>query len=102
MNYLILGKLNIGINSLMLKFRGKKAIASIINARQTGTSINDQPEVAFKIQFADASGKVHETELKKIVSLMEIGTVGTEKERTVFCDPQAPEKVMFEQDLTDD
>ena len=98
----VLTKTNTATTTLSLKFRGKKAIASIINARQTGTYINEQPEVAFKIQFADACGKVHETELKKIVSLMEIGTVGTEKERTVFYDPQAPQKVMFEQDLTDE
>jgi len=97
--YIVFKKMNIGPEKTILKFKGKKALASIRNVEQTGTSINDQPEVRFHVQFYDAHGNLHTPTIKKIVSLMDLGTIKNSKEKMLFYDPENPKRVAFEEDL---
>lgn len=97
--FLILKKLNIGKESVILKFRGLKAYAKIIRAEQTGTYINEQPEIQFDIEFTDYTGNMHRTKIRKIVSLVDVGSVKLETEKEIFYDKRNPDSVMFEEDI---
>lgn len=90
-----------GVGDLSLKFQGRKTMATINNVRQTGTYINEQPEVAFDITYNDDMRRTHHKVIKKIVSLLEVGSVSSHKQLPVFYNPKNPEIVQFEQDIND-
>lgn len=92
-------KLNIGKESVILKFRGRKAFAKIIEAAQTGTYINEQPEIKYLIEFKDNQQVVHRLTIRKIISLLDVGLVRSNIEKEIFYDPQNLENVMFEEDV---
>ncbi|MGG5576086.1 hypothetical protein ACPDHL_01935 [Myroides sp. C15-4] len=100
--FLIFKKLNIGVSSLALKFKGKRAVAQLLQLKQTGTYINEQPEVEFTVVYVDQSGMEQQAKIKKIVSLIELGALHMQKEGIVFYDPQDKTNVMFEADLTNE
>lgn len=77
-----------------LVFKGKATRASVINAAQTGTYINEQPQVKYEIVFTDDRGNVHNASFKKIVNLMDLHTVG-HKEQMILYLPDNPQKVML-------
>ncbi|SHL52951.1 hypothetical protein SAMN05443634_110136 [Chishuiella changwenlii] len=85
-------------SSLELKFKGQKTIAKIISAEQTGTYINNQPQVKFELTYTDISGKIHHNSIKKIVSLMEIGNL-QQKEKEIFYLIDDPNTIAFTDDL---
>lgn len=97
--FLFLRKMNIGTSSLALKFRGKRANGTILSVQQTGTYINEQPEVKFDVEYTDDQGLTHQVVVKKIVSLLEVGSVKTQTNCLLFYDPKEPQKVQFESDL---
>lgn len=97
--FLIIKKMNMGVSSIALKFKGKRTLARIQQFRQTGTYINEQPEVEFIVVYVDDKGKEQQTKIKKIVSLIELGAFHTQKEGVIFYDPQDKTKVMFEADI---
>ncbi|MDM1046212.1 hypothetical protein HX004_15420 [Myroides sp. 1354] len=97
--FLIFKKLNIGSSSLALKFRGKRVNGTVVQVQQTGTYINEQPEVRFDVEYSDDKGIVHQVVLKKIVSLLEVGSVKHQTSCMLFYDPKEPKKVQFEQDI---
>jgi len=83
----------------MLKFLGKKTVATITDITQTGVYINDQPQVKYSIEFEDQNGRKHQASIKKIVRLIDIGNVRLEKEKNIFYLPDNPDKIAFEEDL---
>lgn len=97
--FLIFKKMNIGVWSTALKFKGKRAVAQILQLKQTGTYINEQPEVEFTVVYVDERGVEQQAKIKKIVPLIELGAIHTQKEGIIFYDPQDKTKVMFEADL---
>lgn len=97
--FLIFKKLNIGKESVILKFRGLKAYAKIIQAEQTGTYINEQPEIQFDIEFTDYTGDMRRTKIRKIVSLVDLASVKLEREKEIFYDKKNPDSIMFEEDI---
>src|SRR5690606_34048354 len=82
------------IDEKELVFKGKAANATVIDAQQTGTYINEQPQIKFEIEFTDDRGQVHGTSFKKIVSLMDLHNVG-HPNRTILYLPDNPDKVML-------
>ncbi|WP_292010115.1 hypothetical protein [Chryseobacterium sp.] len=80
---------------IKLQFKGIRATAKINDASQTGTYINKQPQVKFIIEFTDRQGKLHQTSIKKIVSLMDIGQINQLKERDILYLPDNPEVFDF-------
>ena len=97
--FLIFRKMNIGTASLALKFRGKRANGTILSVQQTGTYINEQPEVRFDVEYTDDRGIIHQVKIKKIVSLLEVGSIKNQIHCNLFYDPKEPSKAQFEQDI---
>ncbi|MGG5507307.1 MULTISPECIES: hypothetical protein [unclassified Myroides] len=97
--FLFFRKMNIGTSTLALKFRGKRANGTVVQVRQTGTYINEQPEVRFDVEYMDNTGVLHQVVLKKIVSLLDVGNVKNQTTCVLFYDPKQPQKAKFEQDV---
>ena len=85
-------------DTLRVKFHGKKAMATIIRAEQTGTYINEQPQVRFELEYLDAKGQTHQVSLKKIVNLLDVG-ITREKTIPIFYLEDDPQQVAFASDL---
>jgi len=98
LKFLIFKKMNIGKEATVLKFKGKKTLAKILDAQQTGTQINDQPEVRFNIQYTNQHGQAVVTKITKIVSLIDVGSVKAVHEKEIFYDPNNPKNVAFVED----
>lgn len=75
-------------------FRGKKALATIQSANQTGTYINEQPEILFVLTFKDDHGIDHRGQIKTVVSLLELNSVHRPT-RQIFYLPEDPQKIIF-------
>ncbi len=77
-----------------LVFKGKLAQAHLINSEQTGTYINEQPQIRFEIEFADDRGQQHRATLEQVVSLLDLHKV-SQKDHVVLYLPNDPKKVMM-------
>lgn len=98
-NMSLIGRLLVGgKHNLRLKFYGKKTKASLRNAKQTGLTINNQPQVLFEIEYTDETGRKYQVKLKKIVSLLNLG-MAREKELMIFYLPDEPHTIAFAEDL---
>ncbi|MBS0027780.1 hypothetical protein ACTJJ0_03880 [Chitinophaga sp. 22321] len=84
--------------NLHFKYYGLRTDAKVLSAEQTGTYINEQPQVRFELQYQDDLGKTHVVSLKKIVSLMDLGTV-KQAPMPVFYLKDKPEQVAFASDV---
>lgn len=94
----ILGKFK-GKNGIKLKFAGRKTMAKILNVSQTGTYINNQPQVKFNLEYTDHLGRKHLAEMKKIVSLLDVGNVNQQTEKEIFFLEEDPTEIAFAEDL---
>ncbi|MBC9797536.1 hypothetical protein [Sinomicrobium weinanense] len=88
----------VGKEALRLKFTGSRTMAKISDVSETGTYINNQPEVRFTVRFADKNGQEHKVVIKRIVPLTEIGRVNL-KEKEIFYLPGEPHTIAFAQDV---
>lgn len=94
-----IGKFNgLPKDTLRVKFHGKNAVATIIRAEQTGTYINEQPQVRFELEYLDAKGQAHQVSLKKIVNLLDVG-ITREKTIPIFYLEDDPQQVAFASDM---
>lgn len=73
---------------------GKKTTAVVQHAEQTGTYINEQPQIKYILQYNDDKGKQHLVTLKKIVPLTQLHDVNTGTQDILYL-PEDPEKIMF-------
>lgn len=80
-----------GRQQLQLKFWGVKSMATINEVQQTGTYINEQPQVKYTLAFTDKNGKSHQFTKKEIVSLMDIGSISSVKTRAIIYLPEKPD-----------
>ncbi|MCL4640240.1 MULTISPECIES: hypothetical protein [Olivibacter] len=85
---------------LRLIFYGKQATARILSAKQTGTYINEQPQVRFELDFKDERGRTHRVSLKKIVSLLEV-SITQQQTVDIFYLEEDPQTIAFSKDLND-
>ena len=93
----IIGKLFGGRNvnrEEQLIVRGKKAQAKVERADQTGTYINEQPQIKYILSFTDEHGKNHVVSIKRIVPLTELHLAVTGP-RDILYLPDDPEQVSF-------
>ncbi len=96
-----LGKLLLSnTDAIRLKYAGHRAEARLLDARQTGTYINEQPQVRFELEYEDARGIVHRTSFKKIVDLLEMD-ITRAKTIPIFYLADQPQTVAFATDLED-
>ncbi|MFQ6602441.1 hypothetical protein [Flavobacterium sp. C3NV] len=89
-----------GLNgsSSMIKFKGIRTWAKLIKVSQTGTYINDQPEILFQLEYTDNKHHVHRNSLKKVIRLLELDITKQEKIE-IFYLPENPNKIAFASDL---
>lgn len=73
---------------------GKKATAVVQRADQTGTYINEQPQIKYILQYNDDKGQQHLVTLKKIVPLTQLHYVNTGTQDILYL-PDDPEKIVF-------
>lgn len=78
----------------LLVYKGKLARAEVLSAEQTGLTVNEQPQVRFKLRFTDDRGVMHTASFKKIISLLNLHTVRA-GERPILYNPEDPSVVMF-------
>ena len=78
---------------------GIKTTATVLNFKQTGTYINEQPQVQFEIEYTDPQNNRHKTVYKKIVSLLDIHKLDCGPKEIMFL-PDKPERIVFYEDLT--
>ncbi|MDO4242071.1 MAG: hypothetical protein Q4C71_06035, partial [Microbacteriaceae bacterium] len=73
----------------------KKAHAVITDIRQTGTYINEQPEVLYSVTFRDDRGAQIDTTLKKVVSLISLHRL-QEGPTEILYMPEDPRQIMID------
>ncbi|MGE6354482.1 hypothetical protein ACQKCJ_11495 [Flavobacterium sp. NPDC079362] len=95
----ILGKFT-GVNydSMLIKFKGVKTWAKLLNASQTGTYINEQPMIRFNLEYVDNKHQVHKISLKKVVGLLELDLT-KQSQIEIFYLEENPNKIAFASDL---
>lgn len=84
---------------LRMVMYGLKTTGIVLNYRQTGMYINEQPQVQFAIEYTDQQAKRHTIVYKKIVSLLDIHKLSNGPRDIMFL-PDEPEKIVFYDDLT--
>ncbi|MCF6404846.1 hypothetical protein L3C95_18245 [Chitinophaga filiformis] len=78
---------------------GIKTTGSILSFRQTGTYINEQPQVQFEIEYTDHQDTRRKTVYKKIVSILDIHKLDCGPKEIMFL-LDKPERIVFYEDLT--
>ncbi|HVI44213.1 MAG TPA: hypothetical protein VM802_05070 [Chitinophaga sp.] len=87
-----------GDDQLSLKYYGIRTDASILSATQTGTYINEQPQVKFELSYQDNTGITRTATLKKIIPLLELNTA-QQKTAAIFYLKDKPGQVAFASDV---
>jgi|GEM_PF-748465 len=80
-----------------LIFNGLFAKGAILEADNTGLTINDQPQIKFTLEYMDQSGELHIVRLKKIVRLINLHRLGQETINILY-DPDEPNNVLLGDD----
>ncbi|MBP1221802.1 hypothetical protein [Flavobacterium sp. 1355] len=88
----------LGSDALMIKFGGIKTRAKLLKVSQTGTYINEQPEMRFTLEYTDHKHHVHRNILKKIVGLLDLDSTKQEYIE-IFYLPENPNQIAFANDL---
>ncbi|HAY3551309.1 hypothetical protein KRE47_11145 [Elizabethkingia meningoseptica] len=78
-----------------LLYTGKKTAAEIRNVRQTGTYVNEQPEIRFDVSYTSDKGVVYQAIYKKIVPLMDLSKLQREGLIDIFYNDIKPEKIVI-------
>ncbi len=86
-----------GPKARKLLFHGVQATAMVLQVNQTGTYINEQPQVQFDMTFVDKSGLKHQVSIKRIISL--INPPAQRGTKSIFYLPDSPTTVAFQDDL---
>lgn len=92
---LIVGKFFKNAKEERILFAGRNAEANIISVGQTGTTVNDQPELIFQVSFKDFRGNEHIAVYKKIVSLLNLSSVPKTGTIEIMYDENDPKKIMI-------
>jgi hypothetical protein len=77
---------------------GIRTTGTIVKYRETGTSINDQPQIQFDIEYLDQQGVKQLANYKKVISLLEIHKLSTGPKEIMYL-PTHPQEIVFYEDL---
>ncbi|MEG0184981.1 MAG: hypothetical protein RR704_16210, partial [Stenotrophomonas sp.] len=69
------GTLQIDARGESLKYRGIAAEARVLDVRQTGTYVNEQPQVEFQLEYLDREGNVQQASVRRFVALLELANI---------------------------
>lgn len=84
---------------LRMVLYGIRTTGNISGFSQTGTYINEQPQIVFDIDYTDQQGNERTTSYKTIVSLLEMHKISTGPKEIIYL-PNEPENITFYEDLT--
>ncbi|KAB7764634.1 hypothetical protein CKY51_17390 [Xanthomonas maliensis] len=87
--------LRMDAKSEAVKYRGIRTVARILDVRQTGNYLNEQPQVAFQLAFEDAQGVTHEASVRCFVPLIELASLPRERVPRLY-DPQDAAHIRLE------
>lgn len=94
-----LGNLFLGTrDALKLKYKGHRTEARLLGANQTGTYINEQPQIRFDLEYEDVKGVTHRASFKKVVSLLDMDITKATIIPIFYLEHQ-PQEVAFADDL---
>ena len=74
---------------------GIRGVAEILSREQTGTYINEQPQVKFKLLITTPDSAPYEVEHKEIVNLLDMGSIPEGKKVPVVVHPDNPEDILL-------
>lgn len=104
--YHILGKIVFRITEKkpdklnQIRFKGKRAAAKIVSARQTGRLMNAQPVIHFELEYTDDHQHKYHKGLEKVVNLLDLNS--TQQERIdIFYLREDPESIAFASDINE-
>jgi uncharacterized membrane protein len=80
------------LNPVVVK-NGVPAKARVIEVWDTGTTINENPQVRLRLEFRKNDGGVHQCDVKTIISRLEVGRVQPGCTADVKYDPANPDRV---------
>ncbi len=78
-----------------LKYRGIGVEARVVKVRQTGTYLNEQPQVEFQLEYTDREGNVQQARVRRFVPLIELANIPREHV-TLLYDPDDRSNVRLE------
>jgi len=84
--------------ALWIKYEGYRTEATLLAAEQTGTYINEQPQVRFELEYKDRIGNTHRVSFKKVVSLLDM-SITRAATIPIFYLADHPQKIAFASDL---
>ncbi len=62
-----------------LKYRGIGVDAKVLKLRQTGTYLNEQPQVEFQLEYIDREGGVQQVSVRRFIPLIELANLPRER-----------------------
>lgn len=74
---------------------GIKGEAEIIKREQTGTYINEQPEVRFRLSITTPFDEPYELDHKEIVNLLDVGSLTVGRKMPVMINPNNPQDILL-------
>lgn len=84
--------------AIKLLFYGIQTSARVKQVSQTGTYINEQPEVKFELEFVDTKGGTHQVSIKEIVPLISLHSVH-QPTKKIFYLPDSPTTIALQENL---
>ncbi|HEL3779561.1 hypothetical protein [Stenotrophomonas forensis] len=78
-----------------LKYRGIGVEARVLKVRQTGTYLNEQPQVEFQLEYTDREGGVRQASVRRFIPLIELASIPRDQ-MTVLYDPDERGSVRLE------
>lgn len=79
-----------------IKMQGVAGSATILGMRQTGVTLNEQPQIELRLQITTQMQGPYEVSIKEYVPLMLLGTLSSGRPLPVKVDPANPERVIIE------
>jgi hypothetical protein len=85
---------------IFIKFKGTRATARLIKASQTGTYINEQPQIKFELEYNDEQGRLQKISTNKVIDLLNLD-ITKQSHLDIFYLREDPSRIAFAHDLDD-
>jgi len=93
--FAIIGRLFFNNMKPYMLFYGKKTDARIEKVKQTGTEINNQPQLLFSVAYQDDMGQTYQASFKKVMDLLHLANLQPGNIIPIMYDPKNPNKIEF-------
>lgn len=74
---------------------GIRGEAEILHREQTGTYINELPQVKFLLQITMPDREPYKIKYKDVISMLDLGSINVGAKLPVFVDPDNPENILI-------